>query len=62
MVIQQHVIDPIQEVKEYTGYCKVNPSKLYVMPEIKLCVREKVVSYVCYAIHLQINLFHWKLF
>jgi hypothetical protein len=40
MVIQQNVIDPIQEVNEYTGYCKINPSKLYVMSAIKLCERE----------------------
>ena len=38
MVIQQHGIGPIQEVNEYTGYCKVNLSKLYVMPPSKLCM------------------------
>jgi hypothetical protein len=28
MVIQQHVINPIQEVNEYTGYSKVNAFNL----------------------------------
>jgi hypothetical protein len=50
MLIQQHVIDPVQEVKEYTGYYRVNPSKLYVMPAIEMCEREgcfvRLLSYL----------------
>jgi len=31
MVIQHHVIDPIQEVNKYMGYNKVSLFKLYVV-------------------------------